>query len=146
MARINMIKAACSHRTSAHSPLDNVTTPYNPIRLLKGAPPGQVSRKIRARLFLGKYTLLEIRLVSQIHIQNFTNSPTSNIHEIRGVVGKWFDSGHLRWSFSVGALTVCKQPDQTVHTFCTTSSAFTQHIQFQIQSICVAILTLTYKS
>jgi len=41
MARINMIKAACSHRTSAHSPLDNVTTPYNPIRLLKGAPPGQ---------------------------------------------------------------------------------------------------------
>jgi len=41
MARINMIKAATSHKTSAHSPLDNVSTPYNPIRLLKGAPPGQ---------------------------------------------------------------------------------------------------------
>ena len=42
MARINMIKAAVSRRTSAHAPLDNVTTPYNPMRLLKGAPPGQV--------------------------------------------------------------------------------------------------------
>ena len=42
-ARINMIKAAVSRRTSAHAPMDNVTTPYNPIRLLKGAPPGQVS-------------------------------------------------------------------------------------------------------
>ena len=42
MARINMIKAAVSRRTSAHAPMDNVTTPYNPIRLLKGAPPGQV--------------------------------------------------------------------------------------------------------
>jgi len=41
MARINMIKAATSRRTSAHSPVDNVTTPYNPIRLLKGGPPGQ---------------------------------------------------------------------------------------------------------
>merc|ERR1712179_789215 len=41
MARINMIKAAVSRRTSAHAPMDNVTTPYNPIRLLKGAPPGQ---------------------------------------------------------------------------------------------------------
>ena len=43
MARINMIKAAVSRRTSAHAPMDNVTTPYNPIRLLKGAPPGQVN-------------------------------------------------------------------------------------------------------
>ena len=42
MARINMIKSAVSRRTSAHAPMDNVTTPYNPIRLLKGAPPGQV--------------------------------------------------------------------------------------------------------
>jgi len=41
MARINMMKAATSRRTSAHSPIDNVSTPYNPIRLLKGAPPGQ---------------------------------------------------------------------------------------------------------
>jgi len=41
MARINMIKAATSRRTAAHSPMDNVTTPYNPIRLLKGGPPGQ---------------------------------------------------------------------------------------------------------
>lgn len=36
-----MIKAAVSRRTSAHAPMDNVTTPYNPMRLLKGAPPGQ---------------------------------------------------------------------------------------------------------
>ena len=43
MARINMIKSAVSRRTSAHAPMDNVTTPYNPIRLLKGAPPGQVN-------------------------------------------------------------------------------------------------------
>ena len=42
MARVNMIKSAVSRRTSAHAPLDNVTTPYNPMRLLKGAPPGQV--------------------------------------------------------------------------------------------------------
>ena len=47
MARINMIKSAVSRRTSAHAPMDNVTTPYNPIRLLKGAPPGQVSCKFR---------------------------------------------------------------------------------------------------
>jgi hypothetical protein len=43
MARVTMARAAVSNRPSAHSPLDNVTTPYNPIRLLKGAPPGQVS-------------------------------------------------------------------------------------------------------
>ena len=42
MARVTMARAAVSNRPSAHSPLDNVTTPYNPIRLLKGAPPGQV--------------------------------------------------------------------------------------------------------
>lgn len=41
MARVTMARAAVSNRPSAHSPLDNVTTPYNPIRLLKGAPPGQ---------------------------------------------------------------------------------------------------------
>lgn len=41
MARVTMTRAAVSNRPSAHSPLDNVTTPYNPIRLLKGAPPGQ---------------------------------------------------------------------------------------------------------
>merc|ERR1711893_406065 len=41
MARVNMIHAAVSKKTSAHSPLDNVSTPYNPIRLLKGGPPGQ---------------------------------------------------------------------------------------------------------
>ena len=43
MARVTMTRAAVSSRQSAHSPLDNVTTQYNPIRLLKGAPPGQVS-------------------------------------------------------------------------------------------------------
>ena len=37
-----MARAAVSMRPSAHSPLDNVSTKYNPIRLLKGAPPGQV--------------------------------------------------------------------------------------------------------
>lgn len=41
MARCTMTRAAVSNRQSAHSPLDNVTTQYNPIRLLKGAPPGQ---------------------------------------------------------------------------------------------------------
>ena len=43
MARVTMTRAAVSNRQSAHSPLDNVTTQYNPVRLLKGAPPGQVS-------------------------------------------------------------------------------------------------------
>lgn len=42
MARVTMARAAVSMRPSAHSPLDNVSTKYNPIRLLKGAPPGQV--------------------------------------------------------------------------------------------------------
>lgn len=42
MARVTMTRAAVSMRPSAHSPLDNVSTKYNPIRLLKGAPPGQV--------------------------------------------------------------------------------------------------------
>jgi len=41
MARVTMTRAAVSNRQSAHSPLDNVTTQYNPVRLLKGAPPGQ---------------------------------------------------------------------------------------------------------
>merc|ERR1711874_693072 len=35
------IKNIVSSRRQPHSPLDNVNTPYNPIRLLKGAPPGQ---------------------------------------------------------------------------------------------------------
>merc|ERR1719264_776228 len=41
MARVNMMKNIVSDRRQPHSPLDNVNTPYNPIRLLKGAPPGQ---------------------------------------------------------------------------------------------------------
>ena len=41
MARVNMMKTIVSDRRQPHSPLDNVNTPYNPIRLLKGAPPGQ---------------------------------------------------------------------------------------------------------
>ena len=55
MARINMIKSAVSRRTSAHAPMDNVTTPYNPIRLLKGAPPGQVSCNILKILYFYHY-------------------------------------------------------------------------------------------
>merc|ERR1712156_725411 len=35
------MKNIVSSRRQPHSPLDNVNTPYNPIRLLKGAPPGQ---------------------------------------------------------------------------------------------------------
>ena len=69
MARINMIKAAVSRRTSAHAPMDNVTTPYNPIRLLKGAPPGQVSSEnflfCCLKNFLNKSTL-------QIQIDDLT--------------------------------------------------------------------------
>ena len=42
MARVGMTRSAVSHKQSAHSAEDNVTTPYDPIRLLKGAPPGQV--------------------------------------------------------------------------------------------------------
>jgi len=41
MARVNMMKSIVTDRRQPHSPLDNVNTPYNPIRLLKGAPPGQ---------------------------------------------------------------------------------------------------------
>jgi hypothetical protein len=41
MARVGLIHAAVSRRTSPHTPMDNMTTRYNPIRLLKGAPPGQ---------------------------------------------------------------------------------------------------------
>lgn len=41
MARVNMIKSIVSDRRQPHSPLDNVNTPYNSVRLLKGSPPGQ---------------------------------------------------------------------------------------------------------
>jgi len=41
MARVNLMKNIVTSRRQPHSPLDNVNTPYNPIRLLKGAPPGQ---------------------------------------------------------------------------------------------------------
>merc|ERR1712106_53163 len=41
MARVNLMKNIVSSRRQPHSPLDNVQTPYNSIRLLKGAPPGQ---------------------------------------------------------------------------------------------------------
>jgi len=41
MARVNLMKNIVSSRRQPHSPLDNVNTPYNGIRLLKGAPPGQ---------------------------------------------------------------------------------------------------------
>ena len=65
MARINMIKSAVSRRTSAHAPMDNVTTPYNPIRLLKGAPPGQVhidsiwfQQTLKGIFLIGKGNLL----------------------------------------------------------------------------------------
>jgi len=43
MARVNMAHAAFSSRPSAHSSAENVTTPYNSVRLLKGTPPGHVS-------------------------------------------------------------------------------------------------------
>jgi len=41
MARCNLMKTIVTNRRQPHSPLDNVNTPYNPVRLLKGAPPGQ---------------------------------------------------------------------------------------------------------
>jgi len=41
MARVNIMKNIVTDRRQPHSPLDNVNTPYNPVRLLKGAPPGQ---------------------------------------------------------------------------------------------------------
>jgi len=40
MAGVNVMKTIVSNRRQPHSPLDNVNTPYNSIRLLKGAPPG----------------------------------------------------------------------------------------------------------
>ena len=93
-----MIKAACSHRTSAHSPLDNVTTPYNPIRLLKGAPPGQVSRKIRSNLILFFRKIYASRDKTSIYQTKFifNISPIPQHQIFMKYVGKWFDSGHLR--------------------------------------------------
>jgi len=41
MARVNLMKNIVTTRRQPHSPTDNVNTPYNPIRLLQGAPPGQ---------------------------------------------------------------------------------------------------------
>jgi hypothetical protein len=41
MASVILTRAAVSSRQSAHSPMDNVSTRYNSIRLLRGAPPGQ---------------------------------------------------------------------------------------------------------
>merc|ERR1712110_663908 len=41
MVRVNLMKNIVTSRRQPHTPLDNVNTPYNPIRLLKGAPPGQ---------------------------------------------------------------------------------------------------------
>jgi len=38
MARVNVMKTIVQDRRQPHSPLDNVNTPYNPIRLLKGSP------------------------------------------------------------------------------------------------------------
>merc|ERR1712105_120503 len=38
MARVNLMKNIVTARRQPHSPLDNVNTPYNPVRLLKGAP------------------------------------------------------------------------------------------------------------
>jgi len=34
------MKKIVTNRRQPHSPLDNVNTPYNPVRLLKGSPPG----------------------------------------------------------------------------------------------------------
>jgi len=41
MSRVNVMKTIVSNRKQPHSPLDNVNTPYNSVRLLKGSPPGQ---------------------------------------------------------------------------------------------------------
>jgi len=41
MARVKMIHAAASVRNQPHSPTDNENTPFNSIRLLRGAPPGR---------------------------------------------------------------------------------------------------------
>lgn len=43
MARVNLMKNIVTARRQPHSPLDNVNTPYNPIRLMKGEPPGQAA-------------------------------------------------------------------------------------------------------
>jgi len=40
MTRVNLMKKIVTNRRQPHSPLDNVNTPYNPVRLLKGSPPG----------------------------------------------------------------------------------------------------------
>jgi hypothetical protein len=45
-----MTRSAVSRKQSAHSADDNVTTPYDPVRLLKGAPPGQVNHIARPGL------------------------------------------------------------------------------------------------
>jgi len=41
MARVKMIHAAASVRRQPHSPRDNVDTPFDAMRLLRGAPPGR---------------------------------------------------------------------------------------------------------
>jgi len=40
MAGVNVMKSIVESRRQPHSPLDNVNTRYNSVRLLKGAPPG----------------------------------------------------------------------------------------------------------
>jgi hypothetical protein len=41
MARVKMIHAAASVRSQPHSPMDNENTPFDAMRLLRGAPPGR---------------------------------------------------------------------------------------------------------
>eukprot|EP00095_Tigriopus_kingsejongensis_P012556 maker-scaffold1273_size51358-snap-gene-0.6 protein:Tk12556 transcript:maker-scaffold1273_size51358-snap-gene-0.6-mRNA-1 annotation:"hypothetical protein DAPPUDRAFT_227136" len=41
MARVKMIHAAASPRRQPHAPLDNADTPFDSVRLLRGAPPGR---------------------------------------------------------------------------------------------------------
>merc|ERR1712173_509647 len=40
MAGVNVMKTIVGSRRQPHSPLDNVNTPLNSVRLMKGAPPG----------------------------------------------------------------------------------------------------------
>jgi len=40
MAGVNVMKSIVQNRRQPHTPLDNVNTPLNSVRLLKGAPPG----------------------------------------------------------------------------------------------------------
>jgi len=40
MAGVNVMKSIVSNRRQPHTPLDNVNTPYNSVRLMKGSPPG----------------------------------------------------------------------------------------------------------